>query len=150
MADSSVPTAKAENLRAPSSPSSPPARRPRRRVSIGTLLFAVLVTALLAAIVTASVFTARSREDALENEIDALSVKLAAAAQALEDCQASRQSVAAVAAELAAARDDMDRALAAFDQGVAMDVTETAISAANARYAAALDSLGAIPGCATG
>jgi hypothetical protein len=44
----------------------------------------------------------------------------------------------------------MDRALAAFDQGVAMDVTEAAIVAANARYAGALDTLVAIPGCATG
>ena len=114
------------------------------------MLFAVLVAALLATVVTASVFTARSREAALENDINELSVKLAAASQALEDCQASRQSVATIVTELAAARDDMDRALAAFDQGVAMDVTETAIIAANARYAGALDALGAIPGCATG
>jgi hypothetical protein len=119
-------------------------------VSIGTLLFAVVVAAILSAVVTASVFAARSREAALEAETDALGLKLAAAAQALEDCQASRESVSTAVSELSAARDDMDRALAGFDQGVAMDVTESAIVAANARYAGALTALAAIPNCATG
>ncbi|MCP2032059.1 chromosome segregation ATPase [Okibacterium sp. HSC-33S16] len=98
---------------------------------------------------TTSVLTARSREVALESEVTALSIKLAAAAQALENCQASRQSVSDAVGELAAARDDMDRALAGFDRGVAMDITESAIVAANARYAGALTALTAIPGCAS-
>lgn len=126
-----------------------PPRAPRLRISIGTMLFAAVVAAILAAVVTASVFTARSREEALQQEIDVLTVKLATAAQALEDCQASRQSVSNAVTELSAARDDMDRAIAAFDQGVSMDETELALIAANARYAGALDALVAIPGCAT-
>jgi septal ring factor EnvC (AmiA/AmiB activator) len=146
VADSSVHTAKDDQ--APASRGSP-SHRSRRRVSIGTMLFAVVVAAIIAAVVTASVFTARSREAALEKEIAELSVKLAVASQALEDCRASRQSVSNAVTELSAARDDMDRALAAFDQGVAMDVTEAAIVAANARYAGARDTLVAIPGCAT-
>lgn len=126
------------------------ARRTGRRVSVGTMLVVAVIAAVLAAVVTASVYTERNREAALQAEIDTLTAQLAGAAQALEDCEASRQSVTDAVTELSAARDDMDRALAAFDQGVAIDVTEAAIVAANARYAGALDALGSIPGCGTG
>jgi septal ring factor EnvC (AmiA/AmiB activator) len=148
--DSSVQAGGSAGADASARPDPALTRHPRRRVSIGTMLFAAVLAALVATVVTASVYTARNREAALQQEIDALSVKLAAAAQALEDCEASRQSVTDAVAELSAARNDMDSALAAFDQGVAMDVTESAIVAANARYAGALDVLAAIPGCATG
>lgn len=59
-------------------------------------------------------------------------------------------SVTDAVTELSAARDDMDRALAAFDQGVTLDLTEAAIIAANARYAGTLDALVSIPGCGSG
>ena len=148
MADASVRPGNADG--AGTTTSAPPPRSPRLRVSIGTMLFAAVVAAILAAVVTATVFTARSKEDALRQEIDVLTVKLATAAQALENCQASRESVSTAVTELSAARDDMDRALAAFDQGVSMDETELALIAANARYAGALDALVAIPGCGSG
>ena len=121
--------------------------RTGRRVSIATTLCVAVAAAVLATAATAFAYTEQNREAALEEEIDTLTLQLAAASQELDDCEASRQSTSAAVTELSAARDDMDRALAAFDQGVTVDVTKAAIAAANARYSSALDALTAIPDC---